>query len=72
MEVNDLRRLMNTTNNVIHVKAPAIPTTNPALSPAMREVGAGESEVETGTMVHLSFPVREINYTLLCRGWMHI
>ena len=46
MEVDDLHRLMNTTNSAINVRN-AIPTTNPAISPAMREVGAGELEVGT-------------------------
>ena len=65
MEVDDLRRLMNTTNSAINVRN-AIPTTNPTISPAMREVGAGELEVETGepevdtvTSVLGSFPVNE-------------
>ena len=65
MEVDDLRRLMNTTNSAINVRN-AIPTTNPTISPAMREVGAGELEVgtgelevDTGTSVLGSFPVNE-------------
>ena len=65
MEVDDLRRLMNSTNSAINVRN-AIPTTNPTISPAMREVGAGELEVgtgelevDTGTSVLGSFPVNE-------------
>ena len=64
MEVDDLCRLMNTTNSAINVRN-TIPTTNPA-NPAIREVGAGELEVgtgeleeDTGTSVLGSFPVNE-------------
>ena len=67
MEVDDLRRLMNSTNSAINVRN-TIPTTNPAISPAMREIGAGELEVgtgelevDTGTSVLGSFPVNEDN-----------
>ena len=74
MEVDDLRRLMNTTNSAINVRN-AIPTIIPPFSPAMREVGAGELEVGTGelevgtgelevdigTSVLGSFPVNEDN-----------
>ena len=65
MEVDDLRRLMNTTNSAINVRN-AIPTTNPTFSPAMREVGAGELElgtgeleVDTGSSLLGAFPVNE-------------
>ena len=56
MEVDDLHRLMNITNSAIHDKTPVIPTTNPTFSPAMRDVGDGELEGETDTLVLGSFP----------------
>ena len=49
MEVDDLCRLTNTTYTVTNAMNIAIPPINPAISPEMRHVGAGELEVGRGT-----------------------
>ena len=40
---------MNNINSAVHAKTPAIPANNPAITPAIRRVGADACELEVGT-----------------------